>query len=209
MRVIVEKLVEWRLAGETEVLGENLPQRTLSAPAPLCPPQIPHDETQARTRAAAVGSQRLTAWAMARPFHLPSLDWNILLRVLFSTASQSCNTLVFFYFLQWRVLAPHQIPSLMITRGHLSAILYSVCPHFSFISDCEGRLHYPWIKMTERLNLRTYLRHSLLKYLRLCDHHWSNLTISSVIFSQFIRTVSPKAFHSPTTEVHSKQWSQI
>jgi hypothetical protein len=31
------------------------------APAPLCPPQIPHDQTRARTRAAAVGSQRLTA----------------------------------------------------------------------------------------------------------------------------------------------------
>jgi hypothetical protein len=27
MRVIVEQLVEWRLTGETEVLGENLPQR--------------------------------------------------------------------------------------------------------------------------------------------------------------------------------------
>jgi hypothetical protein len=27
MRVIVEQLVEWKLAGETEVLGENLPQR--------------------------------------------------------------------------------------------------------------------------------------------------------------------------------------
>jgi hypothetical protein len=25
--VIVEKLVEWRLAGETEVFGKNLPQR--------------------------------------------------------------------------------------------------------------------------------------------------------------------------------------
>jgi hypothetical protein len=25
--VIVEQLVEWRLAGETEVLGKNLPQR--------------------------------------------------------------------------------------------------------------------------------------------------------------------------------------
>jgi hypothetical protein len=25
--VIVEELVEWRLAAETEVLGENLPQR--------------------------------------------------------------------------------------------------------------------------------------------------------------------------------------
>jgi hypothetical protein len=27
---IVQKLVEWRLAGETEVLGENLPSATLS-----------------------------------------------------------------------------------------------------------------------------------------------------------------------------------
>jgi hypothetical protein len=27
MRVIVEQLAEWRLAGETEVLGENLRQR--------------------------------------------------------------------------------------------------------------------------------------------------------------------------------------
>jgi hypothetical protein len=27
MRMIMEQLVEWRLAGETEVLGENLPQR--------------------------------------------------------------------------------------------------------------------------------------------------------------------------------------
>jgi hypothetical protein len=27
MRMIVEQLVEWRLAGETEVLGENLLQR--------------------------------------------------------------------------------------------------------------------------------------------------------------------------------------
>jgi hypothetical protein len=46
-----EQSVEW-LVGETEVLGENLP------PGPLCPPQIPHDPTCARTRAA---------WAMARP----------------------------------------------------------------------------------------------------------------------------------------------
>ncbi|PNF22081.1 hypothetical protein B7P43_G08892 [Cryptotermes secundus] len=27
------------------------------APAPLCPPQIPHDQTQAQTQAATVGSQ--------------------------------------------------------------------------------------------------------------------------------------------------------
>jgi hypothetical protein len=30
------------------------------APAPLCPPQIPHDQTRARTRAATVGNQELT-----------------------------------------------------------------------------------------------------------------------------------------------------
>jgi hypothetical protein len=36
------------------------------APAPLYPPQIPLDQTRARTRAAAVGSQRLTALAIAR-----------------------------------------------------------------------------------------------------------------------------------------------
>jgi hypothetical protein len=34
------------------------------APAPRCPPQIPLDQAWDRTRAAAVGSQRLTAWAM-------------------------------------------------------------------------------------------------------------------------------------------------
>jgi hypothetical protein len=41
--------------------------RRKPAPASLCPPQIPLEETRARTRAAAAGSQWLTAWAMARP----------------------------------------------------------------------------------------------------------------------------------------------
>jgi hypothetical protein len=35
--------------------------RRKPATAPLCPPQIPLDRIRARTRAAAVGSQRLTA----------------------------------------------------------------------------------------------------------------------------------------------------
>jgi hypothetical protein len=30
-------------------------------PAPICPPQIPLDENRDRTRAASVGSQRLTS----------------------------------------------------------------------------------------------------------------------------------------------------
>jgi hypothetical protein len=56
MRVIVEQLVEWRLAGKAQVLGENLPQRHF----------VHHKSHMTRPgfepRAATVGSQRLTAW---------------------------------------------------------------------------------------------------------------------------------------------------
>jgi len=46
-----------------------------TCPVPLCPPQIPHGLTRARTRASAVRGQRLTAWAMARPkVHLSFLN---------------------------------------------------------------------------------------------------------------------------------------
>jgi hypothetical protein len=38
---------------------------------PLCPPQTPH-AARTRTRAAAVGSQRLTAWSTTRP------TWHVL-----------------------------------------------------------------------------------------------------------------------------------
>jgi hypothetical protein len=55
----VEQSVEWELAGETEILGENLPQCHF----------VHHKShmTWPGTRAATVGSRRLTAWVMARP----------------------------------------------------------------------------------------------------------------------------------------------
>jgi hypothetical protein len=48
VNMIAEKQMECRLAGETEVPGENLPQRHQN---------IPHDQTRVWTRAAAVGSR--------------------------------------------------------------------------------------------------------------------------------------------------------
>jgi hypothetical protein len=44
----------------------NRSTRRKPAPMPLCPPQTPH-ATRTRTQTPAVGSQRLTAWATARP----------------------------------------------------------------------------------------------------------------------------------------------
>jgi hypothetical protein len=48
--------------------------RRKPAPTPLCPPLFPLDQTRDWTRAAAVGSQRLTASAMARPSSLNVRD---------------------------------------------------------------------------------------------------------------------------------------
>jgi hypothetical protein len=44
---------------EMKICRGNRSTRRKPAPPPLCPPQIPHDQTRARTRTAAVGSQRL------------------------------------------------------------------------------------------------------------------------------------------------------
>jgi hypothetical protein len=69
-------------AGGMKIGRGNRSTRRKSAPAPLCPPQIPHDQIRARTRPSAVGNRRLTAWAMAR------LSFNIALsRVFFQLVS--------------------------------------------------------------------------------------------------------------------------
>jgi hypothetical protein len=55
----------WRKIGGMIGRG-NRSTRRKPAPVQLCPPQISH-AARTGTRAAAVGSQRLTAWATARP----------------------------------------------------------------------------------------------------------------------------------------------
>jgi hypothetical protein len=47
--------------GGVKIGRGNRSTRRKPSSAPLCSPQIPHDQTRARTWAAAVGSQRLTA----------------------------------------------------------------------------------------------------------------------------------------------------
>jgi hypothetical protein len=46
----------------------NRSTRKKPAPVPFCPPQILHDQTRAWIRAAELGKQRLTAWAMLRSY---------------------------------------------------------------------------------------------------------------------------------------------
>jgi hypothetical protein len=53
--------------GAMKISWGNRSTRRKPAPASLCLSQVPLDETRARTWAAAVGIQRLTASAMERP----------------------------------------------------------------------------------------------------------------------------------------------
>jgi hypothetical protein len=73
----------------------NRSTRRNSVPVPICAPQTPQDQTSARTRSAAVGNRRLTAWAMARPsvcgLHERCRDSLIILGVYF-----------FLNYTQWR-----------------------------------------------------------------------------------------------------------
>jgi hypothetical protein len=47
--------------GGMKIGRENRSTQRKLAPAPLCPPQIPHDQTRSQNREAAVESQRLAA----------------------------------------------------------------------------------------------------------------------------------------------------
>jgi hypothetical protein len=75
----VDQPVEWELVREIEGLGENYPQCHFVH-------QVTDVLTWARTRAAVVGSRRLTAWAMARPQD----HCNYSIHTFFSVFSSRC-----------------------------------------------------------------------------------------------------------------------
>jgi hypothetical protein len=84
--------VEWYWQGKTEELGEK------PVSVPLCPPQIPHELTRARTRFSAARGRRLTAWAIAWPvgYLLNSFDFRLYkscgLNVAFRTSTRGRGT---------------------------------------------------------------------------------------------------------------------
>jgi hypothetical protein len=85
--------------GWMEISKGNRSTQRKPAPAPLCPPQTPLDQTRDQTLAAAVESQRLTAWTMALPPGFDPMSGRIgfilnnvtLMRVLCEYFSTSVN----------------------------------------------------------------------------------------------------------------------
>jgi hypothetical protein len=126
--MIVEQLVEWRLAREIEVLGENLLQRHF----------VHHKSHMTRPglepRAAAVGSQRLTAWAMARPFKLSLSNIycnvfgtgdavRIVTSCIYDFTSRHCNLFLQCALTLWRCVSER---SWLLCSGPLICLLWSV-----------------------------------------------------------------------------------
>jgi hypothetical protein len=107
--------------GEMKIGRGNRSTRRKPTPVPLDPLQILDDLTGARTRAAAVGSQRLTARAMARPkgmltarnmtcasltvsIHTLDLPVWVILKPMWRNSSEPYNIPR-----QWKVLSPAQL----------------------------------------------------------------------------------------------------
>jgi hypothetical protein len=64
----------WRATVEWNIDGEDRRTWRKTVPVSLCPPQIPHGLTRARTRASVGRGRLLTTWAMARPIYNLNLE---------------------------------------------------------------------------------------------------------------------------------------
>jgi hypothetical protein len=87
------------------------------SPAPLCPPQIPLDQTRAITRAAAVGSQGLSAWAMARPMLIVTQQ----VKKFPASFSETRIFIVFTRVLHWSLFRFSWTPYFLFVSKHSSS----------------------------------------------------------------------------------------
>jgi hypothetical protein len=75
----------WELSTDgLKLTRENRNTRGNPVPVPLCPPQTPRGLARDRTRASALGSRRLTAWAMAQPEIISYTKENIVYEYFFA-----------------------------------------------------------------------------------------------------------------------------
>jgi hypothetical protein len=129
MMMSVEHLVEWELAGETEVLWRNLPQcHSVHHKS--------HVLTWHRTQATAVEGRRLTAWAIARPTYQVTLLPVPPLCVLIQTAisqvfrAELHNT-------RWRLLSTSRANAAMQTQTFLNLTLNAYGKWGGWIFNCR------------------------------------------------------------------------
>jgi hypothetical protein len=145
------------MAGETDVLGEYLP------PAQFCTLQIPLDQTRVRTRAAAVGSQRLTAWAIALPnSSVTSISSN------FQHSTEVTQLVLPYVRLNRRHLYRNQPfhPILRMSNPVPSFTTYSCKVHLFFMLDLDlgdlgiWRFRLQWEIPTEGITCLSFFTHT-------------------------------------------------
>jgi hypothetical protein len=107
-----------RAVGGMRIGRGSLSTRRKSAPMPLWPPQITHDLTWDRTRAATVGSRRLTAWAMARPLCSPTFPLAVWpRRTLTSFTTDAHCSLLFSFCIRLVAVSVWALPLLRSQKG--------------------------------------------------------------------------------------------
>jgi hypothetical protein len=104
----------------------NRSTRRKPAPMPLCPPQTPH-AARTRTRAAVVGNQQLTSWAMTR---LKSQ-----VRVNYLKSDSSLNSP-----LRREHLSENGILRTVQINGDVFSALFT---RIAYTADCDRSLHTP------------------------------------------------------------------
>jgi hypothetical protein len=174
----------------------NWSTRSKLAPVPLCPPQIPLDRTRDPTRGATVGSQRLTAWAMAR------ISCTILPS---GVPSQIANDFIFHMLSMCLANQLHFITLIKATNyANHDVVLYVATP-ISLVGDtihyaeynasiCEVEYWPPWISQ-------------ILYTVTILSDHWRGFRLETG-FIEYLNVVTTSNYHT-IANVHTLQMTSL